>query len=278
MLMEGYDHRYLTVLALFRPYRSINAFAQIVGRVLRAIPAEEITAFEVDNNAVVIYHEEIGLDSMWSAFQKEVDRAQHQRTREYTISDLEYTRKEQSLAGVSSSEAFVSDRDSYLEDLDFNRIFSEKRAEIDSIASQKVQQMAALADYDDEMLAQFKSLFIKAETKKAAQIIDPTLMEKRPEIARRALREILTKKAQDEAATLLSDLGIEEKASTLYPKFRNHLVGIQPNTPNDGILVRFINAKLAKKFGKVTERDTSMLSKSIAHVEVVMAELRGILK
>ena len=278
MLMEGYDHRYLTVLALFRPYRSINAFAQIVGRVLRAIPAKEITAFEVDNNAVVIYHEEIGLDSMWSAFQKEVDRAQHQRTREYTISDLEYTRKEQSLAGVSSSEAFVSDRDSYLEDLDFNRIFSEKRAEIDSIASQKVQQMAALADYDDEMLAQFKSLFIKAETKKAAQIIDPTLMEKRPEIARRALREILTKKAQDEAATLLSDLGIEEKASTLYPKFRNHLVGIQPNTPNDGILVRFINAKLAKKFGKVTERDTSMLSKSIAHVEVVMAELRGILK
>lgn len=80
------------------------------------------------------------------------------------------------MAGVSSSEAFVSDRDSYLEDLDFNRIFSEKRAEIDSIASQKVQQMAALADYDDEMLAQFKSLFIKAETKKAAQIIDPTLV------------------------------------------------------------------------------------------------------
>ncbi|WVV47958.1 helicase-related protein [Pseudomonas sp. NA13] len=38
MLMEGYDHRYLTVLALFRPYRSLNAFAQIVGRVLRAIP------------------------------------------------------------------------------------------------------------------------------------------------------------------------------------------------------------------------------------------------
>ena len=278
MLMEGYDHRYLTVLALFRPYRSINAFAQIVGRVLRAIPAEEITAFEVDNNAVVIYHEETGLDSMWSAFQKEVDRAQHQRTREYTITDLEYTRKEHSLAGVSSAAAFVSDRDSYLEDLDFNKIFSEKRAEIDSIATEKVQQMAALADYDEETLAQFKSIFIKAETKKAAQIIDPTLMEKRPEIARKALREILTKKAQDEAATLLSDLGIEEKASTLYPKFRNYLVGIQPNTPNDGILVRFINAKLAKKFGKVTERDTSMLSKSIAHVEVVMAELREMLK
>ncbi|EMI4892680.1 DEAD/DEAH box helicase [Pseudomonas aeruginosa] len=278
MLMEGYDHRYLTVLALFRPYRSINAFAQIVGRVLRAIPAEEITAFEVDNNAVVIYHEETGLDSMWSAFQKEVDRAQHQRTREYAITDAEYTRKEHLLAGVTSSDAFVSDRDSYLDDLDFNKIFSEKRAEIDSIATQKLQAMSALADYDEDTLAKIKSLIINAETRKAAQTIDPNLVAKRPEIARKQLREILTKKAQDEVATLLSDLGIEEKASTLYPKFSRHLVGIQSTMPNDGILVRFINAKLAKKFGKVAERDSNSLSKSIEHVEVIMVELRGMLK
>lgn len=278
MLMEGYDHRYLTVLALFRPYRSLNAFAQIVGRVLRAIPAEEITAFEVDNNAVVIYHEETGLDSMWSAFQKEVDRAQQQRTREYTITDTEYTRKEQSLAGVTSSDAFVSDRDSYLDDLDFNKIFSEKRAEIDSIATQKLQAMSALADYDEATLAQFKSLIINAETRKAAQTIDPNLVAKRPEIARKQLREILTKKAQDEVATLLSDLGIDDKASTLYPKFSRHLVGIQSTMPNDGILVRFINAKLVKKFGKVAERDSNALSRSIEHVEAIMVELRGMLK
>ncbi|WP_391528273.1 hypothetical protein [Photorhabdus akhurstii] len=31
-------------------YRSINAFAQVVGRILRAIPDDEITAFEIDNN------------------------------------------------------------------------------------------------------------------------------------------------------------------------------------------------------------------------------------
>jgi len=278
MLMEGYDHRYLTVLALFRPYRSINAFAQIVGRVLRAIPAEEITAFEIDNNAVVIYHEETGLDSMWSAFQKEVDRAKHQRTREYTITDEEYTRKEQSLAGVSSSEAFVSDRDSYLDDLDFNKIFSDKRAEIDSIATQKVQALPGIEGYDADVLAQLKNVFINAETKKAAQAIDPNLVAKRPEIARKQLRDILTKKAQDEVATFLSDMKIDEKASTLYPKFKNHLAMAKPTMPNDGILVSFINAKLAKKFGRVADRDNSSLSKSIEHVEVIMAELRGMLK
>jgi DNA repair protein RadD len=85
MLMEGYDHQYLSTLAIFRPYRSINAFAQVVGRVLRAIPSNEITDFEIDNNAVVIYHEEIGLNPMWKSFQKEVDRAKNQRVREYSI-------------------------------------------------------------------------------------------------------------------------------------------------------------------------------------------------
>lgn len=278
MLMEGYDHRYLTVLALFRPYRSINAFAQIVGRVLRAIPAEEITAFEIDNNAVVIYHQETGLDSMWSEFQKEVDRAKHQRTREYIITDDEYVRRDQSLAGVTSSSAFVSDQDSYLEDLDFNKIFSEKRAEIDLKASQTIQALPNIEGYDAETLARLKSVLVEAETKRAAEIIDPNLVAKRPEIARKRLREILTKKAQDEVATLLSDLDISEKSSTLYRKFAPLLPMIQSNTPNDGILVSFINTKLAKKFGKVADRDTGSLTKSIEHVAVIIVELRGMLR
>ena len=278
MLMEGYDHKYLTVLALFRPYRSINAFAQIVGRVLRAIPAQEITAFEIDNNAVVIYHQETGLDLMWTEFQQEVDRAKHQRTKEYAITDVDYVRKDQSLAGVKSSSAFVSDQDSYLEDLDFNRIFSEKRAEIDSIANKTIQALRGIEGYDAETLAKLKSVLIGAETKKAAQAIDPNLVAKRPEIARKQLRAILTKKAQDEVATLLSDLDIDEKASTLYRIFSAHLPMINANTPNDGILVSFINTKLAKKFGRVADRDNGSLSKSIEHVAVIMAELRAMLK
>lgn len=278
MLMEGYDHKYLTVLALFRPYRSINAFAQIVGRVLRAIPAEEITAFEIDNNAVVIYHQETGLDSMWTNFQQEVDRAKHQRTKEYVISDLDYIRKDKTLAGVKSASAFVSDQDSYLDDLDFNRIFFEKRAEIDSVASKTIQALPGIEGYDEETLAKLKSVLIGAETKKAAQAIDPSLVAKRPEIARKQLRAILTKKAQDEVATLLSDLAIDEKASTLYRIFSNHLPMINTNTPNDGILVSFINTKLAKKFGKVADRDNGSLSRSIEHVAVIITELRAMLK
>ena len=73
MLNEGYDHQYLTIAALFRPYKSLNMFAQIIGRVLRAIPDEKITAFEIDNNAIVIYHKELGMDELWDYFRKESD-------------------------------------------------------------------------------------------------------------------------------------------------------------------------------------------------------------
>ena len=103
-------------------------------------------------------------------------------------------------------------------------------------------------------------------------------MEKRPEIARKQLRELLTKKAQDEVATLLSDLQIPEKASTLYQIFKNHLPMVKSNTPNDGILVSFINTKLAKKFGRVADRDNGLLTKSIEDVEVIIDELRRMLK
>lgn len=47
---------------------------------------------------------------------------------------------------------------------------------------------------------------------------------------------------------------------------------------NDGILVGFIYTKLVKKYGKVAERDNRSLSESIGHVEVVIAELRKMLR
>ena len=40
----------------------------------------------------------------------------------------------------------------------------------------------------------------------------------------------------------------------------------------------FSGDKLVKKFGKVAERDTNALSRSIEHIEVIMIELKGMLK
>ncbi|WP_437331095.1 DEAD/DEAH box helicase [Sorangium sp. So ce381] len=276
MLMEGYDHQYLSTLAIFRPYRSLNAFAQVVGRVLRAIPNDEITAFEVDNNAVVVYHEEIGLDAMWKIFQKEVERAKRSRMGEHVISDAEYTERDNTLASVRSDAAFVSTADSYLVDIDFNEMFATARRQIEIEADAEIQKLRG-AGVTEETLEALKVTLIKKSTTKAALLIDPRLMEKRPALARKQMRELLTKKIEDEATSLLSDCGISEKGTELVRKFRKVVHNLNEQSQNDATLVRYINAKLYEKFGPVKDRDNAVLLQSINTVTKIVAELRKIL-
>lgn len=277
MLMEGYDHHYLTILAMFRPYRSINAFAQVIGRVLRAIPENEITAFEIDNNAVVIYHEETGLNFMWDKFQKEVDRAKQQRARDYTELSRDYSQRTSSLAGIVTDDSFVSDQDSYLSDLDFNVLFEQKRAEVNEKVSKTLEALKD-AGVEDDQIAVIKSKLIETETTKISDAeIDPALIEKRPDIARKQIRKLLTKKIQDEVANVLSDCALGEKSFELAPKFKGIIPHLKLDTPNDGLLVRYANLKLAKKFGPVNGRDNKALLQSLDLVPLLMDELRKML-
>tara|TARA_R110002124_G_scaffold123818_1_gene282711 strand:- start:3553 stop:5409 length:1857 start_codon:yes stop_codon:yes gene_type:complete len=278
MLMEGYDHKYLSILAIFRPYRSTNAFAQVVGRVLRTIPDNEITAFEIDNNALIIYHEETGLDVMWQDFQSEIERGKRQRVKEYPTLDHEYEVKDKTLAGVSSDNSFVSAQDSYLNDINFNELFETKRLEIDSNVARKLEIFSENNTLDADDLEILKERLIAKESKKIAlSDIDPNLIAKRPDKARKEMREILVRKAQDEATNLLSDYSFDDKGTELYPIFERFLPFKKPNTPNDGVLVMYINAKLAKKFGPVNGRENGTLLQAISEIPAIIEEIRRML-
>ncbi|MCS6237111.1 DEAD/DEAH box helicase family protein [Shewanella baltica] len=280
MLMEGYDHRYLSILALFRPYRSTNAFAQVVGRVLRTIPDSEITAFEIDNNALIIYHEETGLDIMWLDFQGEIARGKKQRVKDYPDLDIEYNTKDKTLAGVTSDKSFISAQESYLNDINFNDLFEQKRIEIDAKVSKQIEAMKHFGEveFDDDVLEIIKEQLIQKETHKVAKHdIDPNLIAKRPHVARQQMRDILKKKSQDEAANLLTDYNLSEKGIELAPKFVGRIRNIQASTANDAVLVMFINAKLFAKHGAVADRDNSSLMQSIKDIDVIIAELRRML-
>ena len=276
--MEGYDHHYLSIVALFRPYRSLNAFAQVVGRILRAIPDDLITAFEVDNNGLVIYHKETGLDEMWQSFQRETDRATHQRTKEYTISDKEYVERDSSLSEVSSVDSYISENESYLDDIDFNEIFKNKRAEIQKQVDGQIESIKGNPSFDEETLNLLRSTLIQNATSKAAREIDPNLIEKRPDLARKRLRELLTKNAQDSVADLLSDVKLDEKSADLAPLFMDVLPYLKDTDANDGVLVRYINSKLQKRFGSVNQRDNKALSQSIDAIPEIIEELRKMIQ
>ncbi|MDN0118642.1 DEAD/DEAH box helicase family protein [Yersinia frederiksenii] len=279
MLMEGYDHKYLSILAIFRPYRSLNAFAQVVGRILRAIPDNEIAAFEIDNNGLVIFHEEIGLNVMWDTFQKEVDRAKRASVREYIFSDRDYVEREQALAGIASDGAYVSETDSYLDDIDFNALFEQKRAEISEAVSSQIEKIRlAGITLSDSAIEGLKKSLVEEEARKVADIIDPELIEKRPHIARKRMREILKTRTQDEVANLLNDKGIGEKSSELYGIFGRHMQYIAPTDANDGILMRYINLKLSKAFGRVDERDNKTLLQSIDALPGILKEVERMIR
>lgn len=279
MLMEGYDHRYLSILAIFRPYRSINSFAQIIGRILRAIPENEITAFEIDNNGLVIFHEEIGLNHMWESFQKEVERAKKGSVREYSFSDREYFERDNSLAGIDSDGAFISDQDSYLEDIDFNELFEKKRLEISYSVKNKIDQITQSGvDLSPEVIEALKNSLAEQETRKAAGDIDPELIEKRPALARKKMREMSTRKIQEEISNLLIDNNIGEKESTLYSLFNRYVPNLKTGDPNDGILVRFVNTKLAKAYGPVAQRDNKTLLQSIDAIAEIIEEVKRMIQ
>ena len=276
MLMEGYDHKYLSVLAIFRPYKSQNAFAQIVGRILRTIPEDEITDYAIDNNAYVIYHQETGLDVMWQTFQQEVEKSKVQPVREYCFTDGEYRNREDSYANISVGQPYSTEADSYLPEIDFNERFEAAKREIEERINEKINKLGAVG-LSDEDIQLFKNALRNKEIKNEKDKMDRLLVEKRPETARTEIRTFLYNTANEAAQDILTRKGIDPKGHSLYNGFRKMVYNIKPDTNNDAILVIYINTRLKNKFGAVKSRTPEQLLQSKKYIEVVVKELEKML-
>ncbi|MFR5264569.1 DEAD/DEAH box helicase [Clostridium sp.] len=71
MLGEGYDHPYLSIAAIFRPFRNELPYIQFIGRVLRKI----YNGTDKDNIAHVISHKNLYLNDLWQKYKKEIDES-----------------------------------------------------------------------------------------------------------------------------------------------------------------------------------------------------------
>lgn len=272
MLMEGYDHKYLTVLGIFRPYKSMNAFAQIVGRVLRTIPKNEIVDYAIDNNAYVIYHQETGLDLLWKKFQAEVEKSKIIQTREYRFSDKEYLEREIQYAKVSIQDPYTTEIDSYLQEMDFNERFEAAKREIEEKISEKIKALDT-SKFTDEEIQAFKDILRNNQTKVEKSKLDKLLIEKRPETARREIRTFLYNTANEGAQDLLLKKGINPKGHELYKKFKGLVGKINSNTNNDAILVIYINTRIYNRFGAAKTRTPEQLLQSKRYMVQIIEEL-----
>lgn len=75
MLGEGYDHPYLSVAAIFRPFRNELPYEQFIGRVLRTIPEVEVQKTD-DNIADVVSHRNLQLSDLWEKYKIELQESE----------------------------------------------------------------------------------------------------------------------------------------------------------------------------------------------------------
>lgn len=75
MLGEGYDYPYLSIAAIFRPFRSELPYEQFIGRVLRVIPEEEVEKTD-DNIADIVSHHNLQLADLWEKYKVELQESE----------------------------------------------------------------------------------------------------------------------------------------------------------------------------------------------------------
>lgn len=75
MLGEGYDHPYLSIAAIFRPFRNKLPYAQFIGRILRVIPDNKISN-PSDNIGQIISHEYLYLKDLWGYYKKQLQESE----------------------------------------------------------------------------------------------------------------------------------------------------------------------------------------------------------
>lgn len=84
MLGEGFDNPNISIISMFRPFKSISLYAQVIGRGIRLIRDDQVTTN--DNYCDVIYHKELQLDELWHMYKEEKTYADVKRKNSIQLS------------------------------------------------------------------------------------------------------------------------------------------------------------------------------------------------
>ncbi|PFJ54287.1 hypothetical protein COI99_09620 [Bacillus cereus] len=74
MLGEGYDNPNISVISIFRPFKTLSPYAQAIGRGLRKIHSQD--QHDVNNFCNVVYHQELGLEKLWYYYKTQEEYGQ----------------------------------------------------------------------------------------------------------------------------------------------------------------------------------------------------------
>ncbi|MCG7337153.1 DEAD/DEAH box helicase family protein [Sporosarcina sp. ACRSM] len=152
MLGEGYDHKFLSIAAIFRPFKTLLPYAQFIGRTLRAIESEDGTFTEEDNTAVLIHHKELGLEPLWEYYKKEkIKRDAIKKIKEDKNLDLgEAGPKDLSKGEANESEDFKIEKDTFVE----TELIRKRKEKLEE-ENKKIRELQELLGIDESKARDF---------------------------------------------------------------------------------------------------------------------------
>lgn len=241
MLGEGYDHPPLSIAAVFRPFRTLSAYIQFVGRTLRSIKDAPNTL--LDNTAEIVTHVGLNQQQNWQDFTRfdELDRRMfigHERSdRECDRTPEEgVTRVRQEMV-VHEETGVTFDAEGYQPG--FIEAYKEAvRQFLHREMKPRAEELGIDLEGIESLLETFGELPDFRESDEFQRL------PLRPDKERNQLRRILDARVKGAAARILVQLGLEFGEKDLVG-----LVGEGNEKNNVAVVMRLLNRKVNEVLG-----------------------------
>lgn len=274
MLGEGFDHPRLSVAAIFRPFRSLSAYIQFIGRIMRVNFENEPQ--HVDNEGFIISHVGLNNDARWRDF-REIELADQQMFHELLTAMNSGAEFESAGEGASAGGS--------------SRRFDTGMEVVDEIVSHFITQ-SFLDPKDDRVLETILNQPIPGTPLTVRDITDPQTLRQQilrnqerlckqepeeifvqPQDERVTLQKRLDERAKSVANRLLRELGLPRAGRQLGKAFRD--VQRQPNHQALIILMNIaVNDFMTIPEGKRGDASAEQLRKAYEHLDAIGDSLR----
>jgi superfamily II DNA or RNA helicase len=247
MLGEGYDHPYLSIAAIFRPFRNELPYTQFIGRILRTISDEGVKAN--DNIGQIVSHKHLELDKLWEKYKIEIQESEIIGRLKDCDSELDEEIDDSIGKGVRVKDIYMGNASDYgkgslsIETYLDTEITRKAKAEDDK-TKQQIKQMVAMLGVTEEQA----ELILQ-------QVQGSSDIRKRPDLAFSNKKKSVDARIREEIVPKMivkhkiKEDGDDLKSSSLFEGKYWYIPNMVKNK-NIAMLAMYMNNYLKDKIGK----------------------------
>lgn len=280
MLGEGYDHEFLSIAAIFRPFRNPLPYMQFIGRILRVIP-HELTTIAEDNISQIVSHKHLGLEDLWESYKIEIQESEiikHLKDTDVIYDDPDSSDRNEEPRQLDIGQASEQGKGKIIGDVYLTTAIIKKKQEEDRLREEKIKGIQEILRINREEALKV----IKLAEQKDCEIKRPDkfFSSKKKDIDV-TIREVIVPK-------IIMDFGINQNSDNLKdcPLFQSPIFAWIKNKAknNGGFLATYINYYLQREIGakrsawSIDDYDiaNAKLPEIVEYVEKVLEDYLGI--